>query len=260
MSFRSPRRPDRLFALLSGLFLCVSLFGQSDPPVKDPPPPPPVKQQPGQLADTSQDPVDKRVAGVIPNYRTANASAPFQPIAAKEKFNIALKDSVDYPVYFTTAFFAGISALQGSDDEVYGGGVKGFAHRVGISYADQVVGNFFPEAIVPSIFHLDPRYFRKGTGTIKGRLWYAVNRIFVCRNDNGNLSFNANELVGNTLAASVAMSYHVHERTAGDAAEQFSTYIESDMAGQVIKEFWPDVKRWYQNRHHHAVADDGLAR
>jgi hypothetical protein len=260
MSSRSPRRLHGLFSLIPFLIFGVSLWGQSDKPTQDSPAPPPAKQQPGQLADTSLDPVDKRVAGIIPNYRTANAQAPFHPITTKAKFTIAFKDSVDYPVYFTTAFFAGVSAFQGSDDEVYGGGVKGFAHRVGISYVDQVVGNFFPEAIAPTLFHLDPRYFRKGTGTVKSRLWYAVNRIFVCRNDHGNLSFNANELVGNTMAASVAMTYHVHERTAGDAAYQFSNYVESDMVGQVIKEFWPDIKRWSQNRHHRDVAQNDLAR
>src|SRR5438552_13263093 len=103
-------------------------------------------------AEPVQPPEDKRAFGVLPNYRTAESSVPFQPITTKQKFTIAAKDSFDYPVFLTTSFFAGISQLQGADNRVYGQGMKGFAHRYGVSYLDQVSGNFFPEAIVPTLF------------------------------------------------------------------------------------------------------------
>lgn len=187
---------------------------------------------------------DKRAFGVLPNYRTAESSVPFKPITTKEKFTIAQKDSFDYPVLGTTAFFAGLSQLEGSGNNVYGQGMKGFGHRYLISYADQVAGNYFPEAIVPALFHKDPRYFRKGEGSVKGRLFYAVSHIFVSKNDSGATTFNSPEILGNALAAMTGMAYHVHERTAGDALSQWGlTYITADTVGQVIKEFWPDVKR-----------------
>ncbi len=195
-------------------------------------------------------PVDKRVFGVLPNYRTAEGSQPFERITSKQKFTIATKDSFDYPVFGTTAFFAGLSQLQGTDNATYGQGLKGFAHRYGINYADQVVGNYFPEAIIPSLFHSDPRYFRKGEGSVKGRVLYAVSRIFICKSDNGNNMFNVNEFVGNSTAAVVASAYHPHQRTVGDMATQWGTFVETDMAGQVMKEFWPDIKRkLFKNRH-----------
>lgn len=49
-------------------------------------------------------PEDKRIFGVLPNYRTAEASLPFVPLTAKQKFRIAFKDSFDWPVYPTAAF------------------------------------------------------------------------------------------------------------------------------------------------------------
>jgi hypothetical protein len=175
---------------------------------------------------------------------------PYQPITTKQKFGIAFKDSFDWPVYLTTGFFAGLSQLQGSNNDVYGQGAKGFAHRYGISYADQVVGNFFPEAIVPTIFHMDPRYFRKGEGSIKSRLGYAVLHIFISKNDSGQTTFNSPEIIGNTLASLTGLAYHVHERTAGDAIYQWGfTYTATDMIGQVLKEFWPDIKHKMFTRH-----------
>ena len=153
---------------------------------------------------------DKRAFGVMPNYRTAEGSAPFHPITTRQKFTIAVKDSFDGPVYLTTGLFAGLSQLEGTDNNVYGQGMKGFAHRYGINYADQVVGNFFPESIVPSLIHKDPRYFRKGEGAKWGRLYYAISRIVVSRNDKGVTTFNSPESLGNALASMVVMSYHPH--------------------------------------------------
>jgi hypothetical protein len=193
---------------------------------------------------------DKRAYGVLPNYRTAESSVPFHAITTKQKFTIAAKDSFDLPVFGTTGFFAGLSQLQGSSNNFYGQGMKGFAHRYGIAYADQVMGNFFPEAIVPALFHKDPRYFRKGEGSTKSRLAYAVSHIFVSKSDSGATSFNSPEIVGNALAALASMSYHVHERTAGDVLYQWGfTYIATDAVGQVLKEFWPDVKRKLFQKH-----------
>jgi hypothetical protein len=195
-------------------------------------------------------PQDKRAFGVLPNYRTAESSVPFSPITPKQKLLIATKDSFDYPVWFTTAFFAGVSQLQGSDNNVYGQGVEGLARRYAVSYADQVVGNYFPEFIVPTLLHVDPRYFRKGEGSIKSRFGYAVEHLFICKSDKGNTTFNSPEILGNALASITGLSYHSRERTTGDALYQWGvTYIGADAVGQVLKEFWPDIKRKMFKKH-----------
>src|SRR5260370_36499663 len=93
---------------------------------------PPVEEKGKTESGPGQPPQDKRVFGVLPNYRTAESSVPFQPITTKQKFAIAAKDSFDYPVLLTTGFFAGLSQVQGSNNNVYGQGTKGFAHRYGI--------------------------------------------------------------------------------------------------------------------------------
>src|SRR5579872_3571547 len=162
--------------------------------------PPPNHEDKDQPAP-DQPPENKHIFGVLPNYRMAEGSAPFQPITTRQKFIIATKDSFDYPVFLTTAFFAGLSQLEGSDNNLYRPGVRGFAHRYGFGYADQVISNFFPEAIVPALFHKDPRYFRKGEGSKKSRLVYAIDRIFVSKSDSGATTFNSPEILGNGFAA-----------------------------------------------------------
>jgi hypothetical protein len=206
--------------------------------------PPTANQEDKNHPGPDQPAENKRMFGVLPNYRMAEGSAPFQPITTKQKFIIAAKDSFDYPVFLTTAFFAGLSQLQGSDNSVYRQGVRGFSLRYGFSYTDQVMSNFFPEAIVPALFHMDPRYFRKGEGSKRSRLVYAMGRIFVSKSDSGATTFNSPEILGNGLAALAGVTYHTQGRTAGDVLTQWGiTYIGTDAVGQILKEFWPDIKR-----------------
>ena len=221
-----------------------------------PPQPQPgtVTAPPGKLQDGPGQPIeDKRAFGVLPNYKTAEANAPFVPLTTKQKFTIASKDSFDYPVLFTTAFFAGISQANGDNNKVYGQGLEGFAHRYGIQYADQTLGNYFPESIVPTLFHEDPRYFRMGEGRARSRLLYAVSRMVIGKADDGDWTFNKPEILGNLMAASLASTYHPHQRTAGDIISEAGNFWESDVVGNIIKEFWPDVKRHFKHRGNYAV-------
>src|ERR1700692_2155079 len=68
-------------------------------------------------------PPDKRVLGVLPNYRTINETGTYEPIDTKHKLIIASKDSFDYPLVLLGGAFAGISQLSDSDHS-YGQGVQ----------------------------------------------------------------------------------------------------------------------------------------
>jgi hypothetical protein len=224
------------------LLLPVCLFGQANPPASSPPanlPDAPVaKPVPIDL----DKPADKRVAGVLPNYRTANPYSVYKPISAEYKMTIAAKDSFDTPLFF----IGGIFALQGqisNDDPSYGQGTKGFAKRYFANYGDQMIGNMMTEGIMPSLLHQDPRYFRLAQGSIGKRTWYALTRTFVTHNDTGKLDFNYSEWVGNSVAVAISQGYHFDNRNARDATEKLMVQCGVDSISQVLKEFWPDVRR-----------------
>ena len=191
------------------------------------------------------EPVDKRIFGVLPNYRTADGSAPFKPIAAKHKFYIAAKDSFDYPVYLTAAVFAGLYQLEDQDPS-FGQGVKGYAKRIGTSYADQAIGNLMTEAIFPSLLHEDPRYFRMGAagGSTWHRMGYAITRVMVVRTDKGAWRFNCSEWLGNGATVAISNLYYPSDtRDVTDNVQKLGLQIGTDAISQVLKEFWPDIKR-----------------
>src|SRR3954469_21742249 len=73
-------------------------------------------------------PQDKRIMGVLPNYRTADGTQPFHPITAKYKLTIAAKDSFDGPNYVIGGVFAGLYQLQNQHPS-FGQGIAGYAHR-----------------------------------------------------------------------------------------------------------------------------------
>jgi hypothetical protein len=203
-------------------------------------------QSPSDTAQPSnpavQAPEDKRIFGVLPNNRTTEASIPFHSITAKQKMTIAFKDSFDWPVYPTAAAFALLYQLE-DQNHSFGQGMAGYAKRFGTAYGDQMIGNMMTEGIVPSLLHEDPRYFRLGEGTKKGRLWYSITRIVVARTDSGHNTFNIAEWGGNAATVAISQAYYPDTRNASDAAQKLLIQCATDTFSNVLKEFWPDIKK-----------------
>jgi hypothetical protein len=105
------------------------------------------------------------------------------------------------------------------------------------------------EAIYPIIFRQDPRYFRRGTGSAWSRLGYAAGQIFWTHKDSGGMQFNFSEVVGNSTAVAIANAYYPTGRTASDAISKLGIQIGVDMAGNIIKEFSPDLNRALSRKH-----------
>ena len=192
--------------------------------------------------------VDKRILGVLPNYRTANGTLPFQPITPRQKYTIATKDTFDYPSYFLAAIFSGISQLNDSNPS-FGEGIKGYARRYASAIADQDLGNFMTEAIWPTLLHEDPRYFQKLNGSFKSRLLYSSTRVLVTRTDKGDWQFNFAEFIGNGSVASIGNLYYPDARGFSSTMQRMFSQIGTDAISNVLKEFWPDIKRkWFHKR------------
>ncbi|MDQ1470044.1 MAG: hypothetical protein QOJ99_1524 [Bryobacterales bacterium] len=185
---------------------------------------------------------DKRAYGVLPNYRTAELGTPYLSITTNQKFTIARKDTLDWPSYIMAGFFSGVSQL-GDSNPSFGQGLKGYGHRYICSVADQDIGNFMTEAILPTVFHQDPRYFRKGHGSVMGRIAYAASRSVIAKNDSGGWTFNAAEFLGNGMVASLGNAYYPDQVGFNPTMQRMFTQIGTDSLSQVMKEFWPDIKR-----------------
>jgi hypothetical protein len=246
-----PKRVQPVLLIFASV--AASAWAQQDPSAAPPAPPSaasPAPIQPGQ----TQEPPDKRVFGVLPNYRTANETAVYTPVSTKQKFVIGLKDSFDYPLFLLAGAFAGLGQWT-NENPSFGQGMAGFGRRLGTAYADQAIGNMMTESIYPSILREDPRYFRRGYGPKLGRTWYALSRVMVTRTDSGGTRFNFSEWVGNATGTAISNSYYPDNRNVGANVAKLCEQVGTDAISQVLKEFWPDVKRRFF-QHHDKTATD----
>ena len=131
----------------------------------------------------------------------------------------------------------------------FGHGVSGAAKYLGGSYADFVVGNYMTEAVFPTLFHQDPRYFRRGTGSTWSRLGSAAKQIFWTRADSGRMQFNFSEIIGASTGVAISNAYYPDNRNASDAATRLGVQIGVDMVGNVLKEFSPELNRLFSRKH-----------
>jgi hypothetical protein len=217
--------------------LALSLYAQEEAK--------PIQNSDAPASAEAEPPGGKRIAGVLPNYRTADSSqegTSLSGLSARRKFDIARKDSFDYPLVGLAGSLAGIGQMTNQAPS-FGQGFQGYAHRLVTNYADQAMGNMFTEGLFPAMLGEDPRYFRRGSGNNWFRAWYAASRVFVTHKDGGGTRFNFSEWLGNASAVAISNAYYPDTRTARDNSLKLIQQIGTDAASQVLKEFWPDVQR-----------------
>ncbi len=148
----------------------------------------------------------QRLLGVIPNFYVTYEQHP-APLTKRLKFELAWKSTVD-PVSFGIVGI--IAGFEQADNFFpgYGQGAQGYGKRFGAAFADSVTGTFIGGAILPSLLKQDPRYFYKGTGTVKERTLYAMANAFICKGDNGRWQPNYSSLGGNLASAGISNLYY----------------------------------------------------
>lgn len=189
----------------------------------------------------------KRILGFIPNYRTAPSLANYQPLKAKGKFKIAAEDSFDPGALVLTGMIAGEAQLARATPS-FGQEGSGYVRYYCTTYGNLVIGNFMREAIYPSLLHQDPRYFRRGRGSGWSRVAYAMSQIFWTHADRGGSQFNFSEVLGSATAATISNAYYPGRRRVANAASKLGVQLGVGAAGNLLKEFWPDVSRKFSHK------------
>jgi hypothetical protein len=166
-----------------------------------------VSLSPTQEAEAEiKDEEKQRVLGLLPNfYVTYNPTA--APLNPKQKFKLAWKATVD-PVNFVVV--AGTAGIEQAADAFggYGQGARGYGRRYGATYGDSVTSTFIGSAILPSLFKQDPRYFYKGTGSIRSRVLYAIANSVICKGDNGHWQANYSAIIGGLASGGISNLYY----------------------------------------------------
>jgi len=190
----------------------------------------------------------QRILGVVPNFNMTDVQNA-APLTAGQKFRLAFRSTVDPFQFVAAGLDAGWSQWQ-DDFPGYGQGGQGYGKRYGAAFADQFSGTIWGNAVFPSLLHEDPRYFRKGTGTIKRRLLYSISTTVWTKNDDGTWGPNYANILGNIAAGGLANLYYPStDRGVGLTFERAFTVTAEGTAGAVFIEFWPDINRKLFHRH-----------
>ena len=195
---------------------------------------------------------ENRIFGVIPDYQTVtDSTGPVKPLTPKQKWSLALKESVDPFNVLNAALGAGFSQ-RGNQTPKYGEGDVAYARRFGAALADFSTQNFFSAGLLATILHQDPRYYRKGPGTgVAKRVVYSVSRLVIARQDSGANAFNASGIGGMMLGIAASNLYYPAVSVRGSVmACRVSTSLTGGIMGNLMSEFWPDIqKRFFHRRH-----------
>jgi len=168
------------------------------------------------------------------------------PLTAQQKFLQGVRRATSPVAFGGKALKAGVRYWLDPDSE-YGSGASGYANRLAVSVADGSTNSMLSNFVLPCLFSQDPRYFRKGTGTFKGRLGYSISRIFMTRTDAGGGAVNWSRIFGSLGSGAISNAYHPVEHRGA-----WLTFVNAGWAAlteaglNVFREFWPDVRNGAQ--------------
>jgi hypothetical protein len=148
----------------------------------------------------------QRVLGLFPNYYVSYDRNAL-PLTTRQKYQLAWRTSIDPVTFLMVGTVAGFEQA-GNTFAGYGQGAQGYAKRFGANYADGFADTMLGGAILPSVFRQDPRYFYKGTGSIRSRAMYAIANAVICKGDNGHWQPNYSGILAGLAAGGISNLYY----------------------------------------------------
>jgi hypothetical protein len=180
----------------------------------------------------------QRLLGVLPDFFVSYAQDA-APLTAAQKFQLGWRTIVDPVAFIGTGISAGIQEARNNYPE-FGQGAEGYAKRYGAQYANRVSSTIIGHVVMQSIFRQDPRYFYKGTGSIRSRALYAIGTAFVRKGgDNGHWQFDYSDVLGGIASHEISTLYYPStsrpvRRLADDVLLGFAGRAESNLLHEFV--------------------------
>ena len=224
----------------------------------------PDKVQPASDAATKNAQNPKRIFGIIPNFISTNdTTANQEPLTVHEKYILSFHQMFDVSAHIGNLLQSAVSQAANGQPH-YGQGWGAFGERLAASEGDQMTSCFFIYGVLPSVLHDDPRYFRRGSGSVGSRLWYAASRTVITRKDSGQPTFNVPQTLGQLIQQGISTSYYpAQDRTAPGVFTQWGVNLAYNSGYNMLREFMPDLGQYLARRKSKKAAEKsqkGMAR
>jgi len=189
----------------------------------------------------------QRMLGIVPAFNEVIGGTAV-PLTPKQKFKLFLVGSVDPYQFVIAGLDAGIEQAQDTYPE-YHFGIQGYSRRYAASFFDNWDGNFWGNAVLPSLLKQDPRYFRLGHGSPIHRIVYTALSTVRAKGDNGKWQPNYSNVAGNFIGGAVSNFYYPQsDRGIELTLERGFTVTVEGVLGALAEEFYPDLAGMMQRR------------
>ena len=174
--------------------------------------------------------------------RFLNSAAPLS-LTPKQKFVLAAKNVSDPFNLLTITSLSAISVA--SDPHTHDGpGLRGFAKNAGVSFTQDLTGEFFGTFLIPSLAHQDPHYHRMPNLSLRRRILHVLDEVVIAQSDAGTPMFNYATVVGTICGSSLGNLYVPgRDHSFGASSARIATALATDPIGNAITEFVPDLAR-----------------
>jgi hypothetical protein len=221
----------------------------------------PDKVQPATNSASTQNAQNsKRILGIIPNFISANdTTANEGPLTVHEKYILSLHQMFDVSAHIGNLLQSAISQASNGQPH-YGQGWGAFGERFAASEGDQMTSSLFIYGVLPSVLHDDPRYFRRGRGSVGSRIWYAASRTVITRKDSGGSTFNVPQTLGQLIQQGISTSYYpARDRTVSGVFTQWGINLTYNSGYNMLREFMPDLGQYLARRKSKKAAEKSQA-
>jgi hypothetical protein len=166
-----------------------------------------------------------------------------KPLTPEEKAWLATKNVMDPFNVITILGEAGISVAADSHS-AYGPGMPGYGRYVGVSFTQDMIGEFFGTFLIPSIAHQDPHYHRMPHASYLRRALHTMDAVVWAQSDSGKGMLNYATLVGYGIDDEISNLYVPGQQTNGPAsARRYAIGLATAPIDNVVTEFLPDVAK-----------------
>jgi hypothetical protein len=168
-----------------------------------------------------------------------------KPLTVEEKGRLAAHNLLDPFNLLTIGGEAAISVAANSHSP-YGPGFPGWGRYVGVSFTQDLTGEFVGTFLIPSLVHQDPHYHRMPNTTIPRRIFHCVAQIAWTQGDNGRGMINYADLGGFAIDDAVGNLYVPGQQTRLSAStERYAIGLATAPIDNFVTEFLPDVARHF---------------
>jgi hypothetical protein len=165
------------------------------------------------------------------------------PFTPRDKARLAAHNLLDPFNLITIAGEAGISVGANSHSG-YGPGMRGYGRYVGVSFTQDMTGEFFDTFLIPTLAHQDPHYHRMPHASIRRRALHAAAQVVWTQGDNGKGMLNYGDLAGFAIEDEISNLYVPGQATRASATTtRYAVGLATAPVDNFIIEFLPDVAR-----------------